>query len=169
MFGNLGVCVVVCRMALVLFTLFMFTCEQWFPLCLDYMGSMAGVLQEAGTDYIFSSNITISYKLYCSICRSWKLRCNLRCYCFNMWHYCSGYSKVYYHSFYYFIIFFNIFSEQQILKQMIRGDISTMKTMLTIYFPSGRVLPLLQVSPWNPNTGNPALRGHLWDKEEGAL
>ena len=34
------------------------------------------------------------------------------------------------------IIFFQYFSEQQILTKMIREDISTMKTTLTIYFPS---------------------------------
>ena len=41
------------------------------------------------------------------------------------------------------IIVFNIFSEQQILTKMIRGDISSMKMTLTIYFPSEQVLPLL--------------------------
>jgi hypothetical protein len=42
-----------------------------------------------------------------------------------------------------FIICFQYFSEQQISAKMIRGDISTMKTTLTIYFPSRQVLPLL--------------------------
>jgi len=32
---------VVCRMAHVLFTLFVFVCVQWCPTCLDYMSDFA--------------------------------------------------------------------------------------------------------------------------------
>jgi len=68
-----------------------------------------------------------------------------------------------------FIIFFQYFSEKQILTKMIRADIPTMKTTFTIYSPSGRILCSFRCRLGNPHAVNPVLRGHLWDNEEMAL
>jgi len=47
------------------------------------------------TTILYYSYVTVSYKLYCSIYRSRKLRC----YSFNVCHYCPGYTEVWFHFF----------------------------------------------------------------------
>jgi hypothetical protein len=51
----------------------------------------------------YFSYVTVIYKLYCYIYRSWKLRC----YCFNECHYCHGSSEEWcnYLNFYYFALY----------------------------------------------------------------
>ena len=109
--------------------------------------------------FMYYSNITLRYKLYCSICSSWKLRC----YCFNVCHYFSGYSKVWYHCFYHLFSIF--FWTANISKNDKRGHFNNEDDVNYLFsIETGSAAPLDVAL--ETQIVNPLLRGHIWDKEE---